>query len=292
MPNLQNVAGPINIHGFGRSGTTLLQNIFDVTGYIQCCGETNGFVFCCYRGGQVLSAPHDKQAPGSTETVAARALHAALCAAMPSDKPSWCQKLGGIPNQVVFETLIGPADRRYAALPYAFPYAWFWRVLANAFPQSSVLMLRDWRDVVISRSRFSGYRPEDVAHDLAVYYNVMAHPESRIDQVIRLEALVAAPEATLAGLFGQLGLLYTDSLLEGLRWYAAPSPSRRLSEAREAAFSWREQHDAVLGPELHRLMAEPTERLAARLQLDPGELGVQPVPRPRHRAEQPLQKPT
>lgn len=50
--------------GFGRSGTTLLQNILGATGFIQVCNETAGLVFGCYRGGELLLPSDDKEAPG------------------------------------------------------------------------------------------------------------------------------------------------------------------------------------------------------------------------------------
>lgn len=286
MPNPHNVAAPINIHGIGRSGTTLLQNILGSSGFIQVCNETNGFVFSCYRGGEVLNASHDKQAPGGAAATATRSLHAALCAAMPSDKPSWCQKLGGIPNCMVWDGLIEEADRSYAPETYPFPYAWFWRALRHAFAHSTdILILRDWRDVVVSRSRFSGYRAEAVVDDLAVYYNIMAHPASRIDHSVRYESLVATPDATVAELFDRIGLVYSEQRLQAMEWYAAPSPDRRLEEARAAGFSWRAQHDALRGPGVARVIVPALARLGARLAIDPATLGALPG------SEQPVQEP-
>ncbi len=50
MPNADNISGPTNIHGIGRSGTTLLQNILGATGDLQICNETPALVFAPYRG--------------------------------------------------------------------------------------------------------------------------------------------------------------------------------------------------------------------------------------------------
>jgi len=127
MPNHANVAGPINIHGIGRSGTTLLQNILASSGFIQTCNETAGAVFSCYRGGQLLNPSVDKEATGrpGDAAVAVKAVHAALVATLPSQKPCWCQKVGGIPNWVVWENLIRESDLDYAAEPFCFPYEWY-----------------------------------------------------------------------------------------------------------------------------------------------------------------------
>lgn len=88
VPNPMNDMAPINIHGIGRSGTTLLQNILGISGFIRICNETNDFVCGCYRGGELLNPTHDRQAVGGTDAWTTRALYAALCAVLPSDKPS------------------------------------------------------------------------------------------------------------------------------------------------------------------------------------------------------------
>jgi len=270
MPNAENVAAPINIHGFGRSGTTLLQNVLGATGFIQVCNETAGLVFSCYRGGELLLPSDDKEAPGGPgePLLAVRALHAALCATLPSRKPTWCQKLGGIPNGVVW-SMIDAVDRQYAAEPYPFPYGWYWQVLTNAFPHGrDLLILRDWRDVIASRVRFSGHAAEDVAADVAIYFNLMAHPANRIEHVIRYESLVASPAPVLSALFGSLGLAYSDRLTMPLDWHAAPSADRTLSEARKAGFSRQDQHEAVLTPAIRRTLAPALDRIAGRFGLE------------------------
>lgn len=270
MPSAENVAAPINIHGFGRSGTTLLQNILGATGFIQVCNETAGLVFSCYRGGELLLPSDDKETPGGPgePALAVRALHAALCATLPSRKPAWCQKLGGIPNGIVWN-MIDAADRQYAVEPYPFPYGWYWRVLASAFPHArDLLILRDWRDVIASRAQFSGYAAQDVAADIAIYLNLMAHPASRVEHVIRYESLVASPAPVLRTLFASLGLAYSDQLTTPLDWHAAPSTDRTFDEARKAGFSRQDQHAAVLIPAIHRVISPALDRLAGRFGLE------------------------
>ena len=154
MPNAENISAPTNIHGIGRSGTTLLQNILGATGDLQICNETPPLVFAPYRGGELTPGSADRDAAPASAGVAA--VHAALCAVLPSGKRRWCQKLGGIPKFIGWD-MINDADRHYATEPYPFPYTWYWQVLRESFPDSTdVLILRDYRDVIISRHQYLG----------------------------------------------------------------------------------------------------------------------------------------
>lgn len=273
MPNPTNVASPINIHGIGRSGTTLLQNLLGRYPFIQVCNETSGLVFHAHRGGELLTGSHDKEAlglPGDMR-IAARSVHATFCSLLASGKPIWCQKLGGLPNTVVWQTLITEADRDYASAPYPFPYAWYWRVLRQSFPFSTDLVtFRNWRDVIMSRKVFSGYDPRETLDALAVYLNLMAHPDGKIDVAYRLEELSSAPEAVMARICEVLGLTYDPTCLVAMDWYAVGSRSD-LNTARQADFSWRDAYTA-LSPDFDaaaRVVVEPaSERIKARFGID------------------------
>jgi len=279
MPNPSNVMAPINIFGIGRSGTTLLQNILGTSGFIQVCNETNDFVCSCWRGGELLNPSHDRQATGDTNAWTARALHAALCAALPSDKPSWCQKLAGIPKHINWDSLLSADDMAYAP-ELVFPYAWYWRAISQAFPYSSdVLILRDYRDVVISRNLLSHWAPKSIGEDIALHYNLMAHPASRVRHVIRLETLVAEPQPVIFALCDFLGIQYADCFLRAMDWYAAPSPGRQLDEARAAHFSWHAHHESVVTEEVHAVIGPALQRLRDRFTLGGADSTAAPVER-------------
>jgi hypothetical protein len=277
MPNATNVTAPVNIFGIGRSGTTLLQNILGTSGFIQICNETNDFVCGCWRAGELLNPSHDRQATGDKDAWTTRALHAALCAALPSEKPSWCQKLAGIPKDINWDILISADDLAYAPeLP--FPYEWYWRAISRAFPHSSdVLIVRDYRDVVISWNLRSQWAPKSIGEDIALHYNLMAHAASRIRHVIRLEALVAQPESVIFALCDFLGIQYASSFLEAMNWYAAPSPGRQLEEARAVGFSWSTHYESVVTNEVHAVVEPALQRLRARFPMDDANAAATPV---------------
>lgn len=293
MPNPINVNAPINIHGFGRSGTTLAQNILGYTGFIQSCNEMAQFVFCAFRAGEVGVPSNDKELPGrpGDMMLPVRAVHGAMCSAYPSSKASWSQKLGGIPNQVVWN-MVTQADRDHALKPYPFPYQWYWDVVRSAFPLSkNILMMRDYRDVLISGMKLFGSAPTALAADLAVYYNILSHPDSLIGHVVQFEDLAQNPERTISDLFTYLGLRYSKELLGATGAYAASSGARSLDQARSVSFSWSDQHASVISPQIKSVLTPALERLEQRLGMELLPLGadarqyqvivpVDPKPRP------------
>lgn len=266
MPNPQNISSPINIHGFGRSGTTVLQNILGAAGFIQVCNETAPLVFNCYRGGELLLPSHDKEVIGlpGDASAAVQAVHAAFCSTLQSRKSSWCQKLGGIPNSVVWDAIKTDEDRAYATLPYEFPYAWYWRVLKTVFPHSlDILILRDWRDIVASRVEYSGYAPISVASDLAVYWTAMAHPDAKLDHIVNLTDLAKTPHHVISRIFELLGLSFDEATLDAMDWYASGT-GRDLVQSREIGFSRHErfeQFDTVLQHKLAAIVAPAVARI-------------------------------
>jgi SAM-dependent methyltransferase len=280
MPNATNIASPINIHGIGRSGTTVIQNVLNLTGFIQTCNEMAPFVFSTYRGAQLGVPSHDKEAPGlpGDPILAVRAVHGAMCAAYPSSKPSWSQKLGGIPNQIVWD-MTSEADRAFADEPYPFPYQWYWDTVHYLFPLGrNILMLRDYRDILISGVEMFRQPLEDLANDLAVYFNILAHPASRIDHVVRFEQLIADPAKTIKALFSGLGIQFHDEYLGAMETYAAASGARSLSQAKDAGFSWPDRHAMIDGP-IMDVMGPSLLRLGGRLDIELAPPGWAP----RHR---------
>jgi hypothetical protein len=268
MPNPENISAPINIHGIGRSGTTLLQNIIGATDHLQVCNETPGLIFAPYRGGELTSGSTDRDTAPASGAVAA--VHAVLCAVLPSGKRRWCQKLGGIPNFITWD-MIDDDDRHYATEPYPFPYTWYWRVLRESFPDSAdVLILRDYRDVIISRHQHSGWKPSDIASDVAIYFNLLAHPAAKIDHLVQYEEFVVDPKGTADRLLARLGLESANSTSCALAWHASPSKGETLADARKRAFSWAERYSEVITDTMHQTVSAAVHRLQQRLGLTLG----------------------
>ena len=267
MPSSDNICAPINIHGIGRSGTTLLQNLLAETGHVQVCNETGGMIFSCYRGGEVALLSDDTDSLLSAAELPATIARVALCVAMPSRKRRWCQKLGGIPNHVVW-SMTTTADRDYASQPYPFPYEWYWHVLRDNFPASrDVLILRDYRDIIVSRYQLSGWPPADMAAAIAVYFNLMAHPMAKIDHVVLFRDLVSHPEATVTDILAALGIESELDPLKAMSWYAAPSGTRDLAEAAANHFSWDSAYSELITDEIKATVAHATSRLEQRFGL-------------------------
>jgi hypothetical protein len=267
VPNPANIDAPINVHGFGRSGTSLLQNILGEMG-VQICNEMAGLVFGCFRGAEVMLDSDDRDITAFSDKPEVAAVRAALCAVMPSAKLRWCQKLGGLPNHVVW-SMTGKDDMAYARDPFPFPYDWFWSGLRRSFPSSKdVLIVRDFRDVITSRYYYTGWHPEEIAAALAVYYNLMAHPSAKIDCVIRYEHLVTTTPNALDRLVSALGLVGQTATYEALAWHASPSHGDDLPAARRRDFCWRAKHKSVISDWAARIVAPAISRLEDRFAVD------------------------
>jgi hypothetical protein len=247
LPNYANVICPINIHGIGRSGTTLLQNILFKTGIVQSCNETGTAIFCTYRAGEMLPGSSDTEKVLSPANYGAAAVRDFLCALLPSAKLNWSQKVGGVPNAVVWQALITEADREYAAEPYEFPYEWYWKVMGDSFPESKdILIIRDYRDVIVSSCQKFNVTPKQIAQDIVVYYNILAHPASKVGYILHYEQLINCPEFTTSELCAFLGIEFKDAYLGAFDWHAAPSDTETLSDAKARGFSWAAKYDAAI----------------------------------------------
>jgi hypothetical protein len=123
---------------------------------------------------------------------------------MPSSKPGWVQKLAGIPKLVVLGSKVERVDRDYGG-KYEFPYAWYWRVLADLFPDGrSILCIRNPVDICSSRLSKSGWEPREVWHDACLLAKIMLHPAARVDAVFDLDFYQSNPDAMVTTLSAAL----------------------------------------------------------------------------------------
>ena len=120
MPNKRNIEAPINLHGLGRSGTTLLQNLIGESPDIQTCNETAGLIDCAWRAGEAALLSSDTSRALVAEVLPRHLVHLSLMSSMSSRNPQWSQKIGGLPNQVAWNN-ITTDDRDYARGPFPFP---------------------------------------------------------------------------------------------------------------------------------------------------------------------------
>lgn len=139
----------------------------------------------------------------------------------------------------------------------------------NSFPFSkNILIFRDWRDVLISRYRFSGHRPIDIARDIAIYLNIVSHASARLDSLVAYESLVTRPDDILPTICDTLGISYDMSYLSPLRWHAAPTPERDLTSAKRAEFSWRADYKGYITKEITQIVAPALARFHSRYSID------------------------
>lgn len=230
MPNPSNVSSPINLYGVGRSGTSLLMDLFARVPWIQNCNETLGLVFGAWSGALFSEFSHDRTGVGVAKRhFAINAVHGALVGAMPTDKAVWAQKLAGIPNNFVWEPYITAQDKATFGDLYSFPFALYKEVIAASFPNAvNVLVVRDPLEVALSRQDFSGWDRSSVLIDVAVAMRTFELIKDRFSFIVHYGALKHRDSAYVQAIFDSLGVPFDERVMAAYdRVHAAGSGKRR-----------------------------------------------------------------
>jgi hypothetical protein len=206
MPTHETVDSPINVMGIGRSGTTLLCSAVSLARAYQNCGETSDAIFAAYAG---FSRGFTDQRIGGQiphSELAVAAVRAALVAVMPTETAGWVQKVAGIPKLIEWKHLIDDDDRRYGG-SRLFPYNWYWRVLAETFPNSvNILCIRNPYDVSASRLSMSGWSARGTWNDYCLMAKIFLHPKAKVHAVFDLDRYHTAPQQMVDELSAALGI--------------------------------------------------------------------------------------
>lgn len=225
MPNARNVERPITLMGLGRSGTTLVTNIFKRHPQTQAIGETANFVYSTYY--HVLNALPvcgERKARESLEEAAARSVHAMLVRTFPSRKAAWFHKPIRMPL----------VSQRFGRQPQHFSkFAdFYWEATEALFPGGRFLtVLRDPEEVLISSLTRWKMPPAAAVKMLDDNYQLMLHEKSRVGLHLSFEDLATDGEATVRRLLGFAGVSYHPACLAAFESKHAVNPPR--DEARE-----------------------------------------------------------
>jgi hypothetical protein len=248
MPNQMNVEGPITLVGSGRSGSTLLTNIFRRHPKFQSLGETTNFIFSPYyymKRALPFCGPRPNQT--SVNEAAKIGVHAMLIRTYHSARPHWFHKPIMLPVVV----------REFKAIDdFA---SWYWDATRQLFPHAKFFtILRAPERVVISAVTRWKQPPARAAANLARIYRVMLHPESRVEFGLAYERLVDEPAQTLQDLFGYAGVEMHESCLSAFdRQHASNDQSAAAEVQQQFA-----QEPFALPSELFELHDALRERFA------------------------------
>ncbi len=252
MPNPENVCAPLSLVAYGRSGTSVLQAVFEAHPMFEVAGETTELIFGAHLavemsrdlirgqtdpGGEYLSQPMR----------AALAARAALLSILPSDKPHWMQKPIGLPMLRPYAQ--GPD--KSAGLNGPCPPEWYWSVLKNVFPKGRYFtVLRQPCDVVLSAIDYWGWDERVVWQNLADHCRILMHEASQVEYAVNFENLVEDPEAAITRLFEKFEIPWHDCVMCAMKKIHVPGKGRANINPRQMSRrdQWRRLNPSAVPP--------------------------------------------
>lgn len=216
MPTWKNVEAPLTLIGLGRSGTSLVMDLFANHPRVQSLGETTNFIYSSYYQ-FVSSLPYCEatRSGQSVEAAAAKAVHAALVTTFPSRAPVWFHKPLRLPV----------VANRYKDDFHRF-VEWYWNASRVLFPRGRFFtILRDPEEAAVSAMKRWKYEEGQVFRMIERNYEMMLGADSRLGCIVRFTDLTERREAAARRLFEFCGLRFDKSVLRSFERNHAPNPS-------------------------------------------------------------------
>ena len=222
MPNPDNVAAPITLISFGRSGSSLIANAFERHPEFSNAGETVNLIVGSWRAVElanpVLNASIEDGRYVSGELRASRLVRQALVTTVPSDRPRWFQKPIGVP--VGITEIFSNDEWDEAAV-------WYWKVFAQSFPGAKYFtILRNPFDIILSARDYWGYDEASLWWSLGLMSHLLAHPSSPVQYALRFEDLVRDPRAATEALFQHLDVPFHEDVMAAFTQVHVPAKGR------------------------------------------------------------------
>jgi len=224
MPNRDNIASPLTIISYGRSGTSLLSSILERSEAVDFVGETAQLIFSVWRGAET-SSEIVRRDIGTEYTVSptdfcAAAVRAVFLEVFPSQKPLWLQKPIGIPECFWWFKETG-VDAK----------TWYWNALKNSFPDGKYLtILRNPIDVAVSAYLYWGFSIPEIVAQLGEIADIITHPDSLVEHAVVYDEIMANPKKAINGLCKYLNIAFKRSMLGALYEDHVPQDPQRRKE--------------------------------------------------------------
>ncbi len=243
MPNLSNIQRPITLIAPGRSGTTLIGNLFARHPEFCSVGETVNLIFGAWHAVElaqltVTSLPQNFHGgvPVTDDDLAARLARQACLTCYPDDQPRWFHKPIGIPAALGYK--FGPRFQSEVA-------TWYWKVMRMSFPDAKYFtILRHPCDVVLSAKAFWGYDEAGIWGSLGYLASLLTHSDSPVQYAIRFDNLIQNRDRVVRELFDFLELPFRPEVLGAFsEMYAAAKDRPRPDQQRWSRHDAWEQLD-------------------------------------------------
>jgi hypothetical protein len=263
MPNISNVKSPIILISPGRSGTTLISDIFGKHPECSCCGETVDLIFDLWNAAQrsishITVEPRGEIAT-STDERCAEFVRQGFLSLLNDEKSFWFQKPIGIPaafSSSLFDVACWDEKAKI-----------YWEVMHHVFPDAKYFtILRHPCDIVMSFKRRFALDEKICWAILGFLSHIIEHPDSQIRHAVSYEALAHDSEATLKPLMLLLGIDYCNEMMDSFN--VIHTWQDDLHSSNKSEFSWENQW-AELDPQFaEERFVEPIRKLYRKLGYD------------------------
>src|SRR5438552_8815533 len=172
MPNRHNIDAPITLVGFGRSGSSLVSDVFDRHPDVRFVGETVNLIFGSwyaleYSSGNI-PALHEGRRWVPEEERAGRVVRETFLTCFPDNRRYWFHKPSDVPTTVI---------SRFDETQWSDAAEWFWKVMHASFPKGTFFtILRHPCDIVLSGKGYWGYDELTMWWSLGYMAYLLAHP--------------------------------------------------------------------------------------------------------------------
>lgn len=233
MPNWRNIYGPITLVGNGRSGTSLVSQLFMNHPDGTYVGETSNLIHSVYYSmASSLPVGRKKDIPdiirGNFSTL------------YPSSEQFWFHKPIGVPLVSNF----------YKNKEADF-YDWYWTVFDLIFPQATYFtVLRHPLDVIASSREWWGRSYGGIMKSHQLMAELIAHPRSKVKYAVNFDDLIKNPEAKSKELFNYLNIPFHPNCLKAFERGHVMTKDHKHNEAvmkkkKEKAFKRIEQWNKI-----------------------------------------------
>jgi len=240
MPNASNIDAPIILVGPGRSGTSLISNVFGHHPDCAAVGETVNFIFgiwtALHTSASMIPPLIENGQPVPDEERAGRLVREAFLTAFPDSRGRWMQKPIGVPNAVVEMFRDDPGSDEAASF--------YWRVFRSSFPRARyITLLRHPCDVVLSGVAHWGQDEATLWRRFSDLARFLLHADAPPIHAVLYEDLVRDPDATVRALCAAVELPFEPAMLDAFKEVHVPAPGREAPEL--TAYSRRHEWDTL-----------------------------------------------